>query len=36
MNHEKSNRKELRFSLATTLREVKIRLYGKDGHAFKE
>lgn len=36
LNHIKSNRKYLRFSLVTILKEVKARLYGKDGHALKE
>jgi len=36
LNHIKSNRKYLRYSLVTTLKEVKVRLYGKDGHALKE
>jgi len=35
LNHEKSNQKGLRFSLANIAQEVKPG-YGEDGHAFKE
>jgi len=35
LNHIKSNQKYLRYSLVTTLKEVKPG-YGEDGHAFEE
>ena len=36
LNHIKSNRKYVRYSLVTSLKEVKARLYGEDGYAVKE
>ncbi len=36
LNHIKSNRKYLRYSLVSNVKEVRAGLYGKDGYAVEK